>query len=55
MNNVYKAVYQEALNYIIDRAGLEYVVDQLKNDTNNHAPEIKTIHALFRMLLNAAI
>ena len=55
MKNVYKAIYQEALNYIIDRAGLEYVVDQLKNDNNNYAPEIKTINDLFRMLLNAAI
>jgi len=55
MNNVYKAVYQEALNYIIEKEGLEYVVDQLKNDTNNHAPEIKTINDLFRILLNAAI
>ena len=55
MNNVYKAIYQEALNYIIDRAGLEYVVDQLKNNTNNHPPEVKAINDIFRMLLNAAI
>ena len=55
MKNVYKAIYQEALNYIIDRAGLEYVVDQLKNNTNNHPPEIKAINDIFRMLLNAAI
>jgi hypothetical protein len=55
MNNVYKAIYQEALNYIINKAGLEYVIDQLKNDTNNYAFEIKAINDLFRMLLNAAI
>jgi len=55
MTNVYKTVYQEALNYLTHKAGVEFVADHLKNDTNNYSPEIETLNDLFRALLNAVV
>jgi hypothetical protein len=55
MSNVYKAVYQEALNYLAEKAGVEYVADQLKGSATLAPVEAKTMNDLFRVFLVAAI
>jgi len=55
MTNVYKTVYQEALNYLAHKAGTEYVADQLKDNATISPVEAKTMNDLFRVFLDAAI
>jgi len=55
MTNVYKTVYQETLNYLAHKAGVEYVADQLKNNVTIVPAEAKTMNDLFRVFLNAGI
>jgi len=55
MTNVYKTVYQEALTFLANKAGMEYVADQLKDNAMIAPVEAQTINDLFRVFLNAAI
>jgi len=55
MTNVYNTVYLEALNYLTHKAGVEYVADQLKDNTTIAPVEAKTMNDLFRVFLGAAI
>ena len=55
MINVYKTVYQEALNYLTHKAGTEFVADQLKDNDAIDPTEVDTLEDLFRALLNAVV
>jgi hypothetical protein len=55
MTNVYKTVYQETLNYLSDKAGANFVADQLKDNATIAPVEAKTMNDLFSVFLDAAI
>jgi len=55
MTNVYKTVYQETLNYLAHKAGVEYVADQLKDNATISPVEAKTMNDLYHVFLHAAI
>ena len=55
MNNVYKAVYQEALNYLIDKAGANFVAEQLKDNTKDYPAGAKNMNTLFRIFIDAVV
>ena len=55
MIDIYKTVYQEALNFLTDKAGDRFVADQLKDSATMKPIKIKTMKDLFRIFLDAAI
>jgi hypothetical protein len=55
MTNVYKTIYQETLNYLTNKAGTEFVADQLKDNPTIAPVEVETLNDLFRALLNAVV
>ena len=55
MIDVYRTVYQEALNYLADKAGDKFVANQLKGNVAMKPVKTETMKDLFRILVDAAI
>ncbi|CAB1060135.1 hypothetical protein D1BOALGB6SA_4900 [Olavius sp. associated proteobacterium Delta 1] len=55
MINVYQTVYNEALNYLTNKAGTEFVADQLKDNAAGDPTDVNTLKDIFLALLNAVI